>query len=90
MMPPVHQFTLADPIELLRLGIFSLVALSMNLLMTTGPCCSNPMLCHIRRQSMVWFCHHCWQEMPDLTENWTERLRSHRRLSDRLPAVVPA
>ncbi len=32
VMPPVHQFTLNDPIDLLRLSIFSLVALIMNLL----------------------------------------------------------
>jgi PAS domain S-box-containing protein len=32
IIPPVYQFTLADPLDLLRLAIFSLVALTLNLL----------------------------------------------------------
>jgi len=34
--------------------------------MTTCPCCSNPMLRHIRHHQMYWFCRSCWQEMPSL------------------------
>jgi len=32
--------------------------------MTNCPCCSNPMLRHIRQNQMYWFCRSCWQEMP--------------------------
>ncbi|MDX2228285.1 MAG: hypothetical protein NW220_01515 [Leptolyngbyaceae cyanobacterium bins.349] len=32
--------------------------------MTNCPCCSTPMLRHIRQQQVYWFCRECWQEMP--------------------------
>jgi hypothetical protein len=35
--------------------------------MTTCPCCSNQLLRHIRNNQRVWFCRHCWQEMPLFT-----------------------
>jgi ribosomal protein L37AE/L43A len=28
------------------------------------PCCYRPMIRHIRHHQTVWFCRHCWQEMP--------------------------
>ncbi|MBE9041187.1 hypothetical protein IQ235_10395 [Oscillatoriales cyanobacterium LEGE 11467] len=36
--------------------------------MTNCPCCSHRMLRHIRDRKVYWFCCHCWQEMPDLSE----------------------
>ncbi|MBD2181119.1 MULTISPECIES: hypothetical protein [Oscillatoriophycideae] len=36
--------------------------------MTKCLCCSNQLLRHIRHSRVYWFCSHCWQEMPDLTE----------------------
>lgn len=38
----------------------------MNII-TTCPCCSSPMLHHLRNQKEYWFCRHCWQEMPNLS-----------------------
>ncbi|MGE5656376.1 MAG: hypothetical protein ACM37W_07140 [Actinomycetota bacterium] len=35
--------------------------------MTNCPCCSHPMLRHIRQHQIHWFCRNCWQEMPLLT-----------------------
>lgn len=32
--------------------------------MTSCPCCSTPMLRHVRQNKMYWFCRSCWQEMP--------------------------
>jgi len=32
--------------------------------MNTCPCCSEPLLRHIRRNSVYWFCPRCWQIMP--------------------------
>nr|WP_276751425.1 hypothetical protein [Chlorogloeopsis fritschii] len=31
------------------------------------PCCSSPLLLHIRGSETYWFCRHCWQEMPLLS-----------------------
>ncbi len=28
------------------------------------PCCSYPLLRHIRSTGMYWYCTHCHQEMP--------------------------
>ncbi len=33
--------------------------------MTNCPCCYRPMIQHFRHRQTVWFCRHCWQEMPD-------------------------
>lgn len=33
---------------------------------TNCPCCSNPMLHHLRHRQEYWFCRTCWQEMPVL------------------------
>ncbi len=42
------------------------------------PCCSSPLLLHIRGSEIYWFCRHCWQEMPVL--NWEK----HNSLADSL------
>ncbi len=31
------------------------------------PCCSEPMLRHIRQNQLYWFCRHCWQTLPVCT-----------------------
>ena len=28
------------------------------------PCCSYPLICHVRLGKPYWFCRHCYQEMP--------------------------
>lgn len=35
--------------------------------MNVCPCCSYPLLRHIRSHSIYWFCSHCRQEMPNLS-----------------------
>lgn len=34
--------------------------------MNTCVCCSGKLLCHIRHNSIYWFCSHCREEMPIL------------------------
>lgn len=34
---------------------------------TNCPCCSSPMLHHLRNRQEYWFCRKCWQEMPNLS-----------------------
>jgi ribosomal protein L37AE/L43A len=36
--------------------------------MNSCPCCSSQLLRHARQNRVYWFCSHCWQEMPDLSE----------------------
>jgi hypothetical protein len=36
--------------------------------MSSCPCCSYPLLRHIRHSQVDWFCQHCWQFMPDFSE----------------------
>lgn len=31
------------------------------------PCCSQPLLRHVSFKRTFWFCSHCYQEMPDLS-----------------------
>lgn len=31
------------------------------------PCCSSPLLRHVRRSGIYWRCSHCHQEMPVLS-----------------------
>lgn len=45
--------------------------------MSNCPCCSNPMLRHIRGHQIYWFCRHCWAEMPNL-ESKKENLVNNR------------
>ncbi len=33
--------------------------------MNTCPCCSDPLLRHVRHGKVYLFCRHCWQEMPE-------------------------
>jgi hypothetical protein len=39
----------------------------MNIL-TVCPCCNNRMLHHLAHHRSYWFCRHCWQEMPNLSD----------------------
>jgi hypothetical protein len=50
--------------------------------MATCPCCSNPLLRHIRNHQLTHFCRHCWQDMPVLEEQHYEV-----SLSSSLPGV---
>lgn len=34
--------------------------------MVICPCCSHPLLRHIRARQTYWFCRHCWDEIIDL------------------------
>lgn len=36
--------------------------------MNSCPCCSSQLLRHARQNRIYWFCSHCWEEMPDLSE----------------------
>ncbi|WP_193884768.1 hypothetical protein [Oculatella sp. LEGE 06141] len=36
------------------------------MIMVNCPCCSNPLIRQIHAHQTVWFCRHCWQEMPVL------------------------
>ncbi|MBO3458320.1 hypothetical protein G7B40_004795 [Aetokthonos hydrillicola Thurmond2011] len=36
--------------------------------MNTCPCCSSRLLRHIHGHVIYWFCRHCWEVMPVLTE----------------------
>ncbi len=59
--------------------------------MNNCPCCSSPLLLHIRGSEMYWFCRHCWQEMPvmnwekssslaeSLIENLTRRIQKQEK-----------
>jgi hypothetical protein len=46
--------------------------------MNTCPCCSHPLLRHIHRHEVYWFCRNCWQEMPMLSG---ESKLSHKDLA---------
>lgn len=45
--------------------------------MSSCPCCSYPLLRHIRHSQVDWFCQHCWEFMPD----FSAPLRSSQTLS---------
>jgi hypothetical protein len=36
--------------------------------MKTCPCCSSRLLRHISDHEVYWFCRHCWQAMPVMSE----------------------
>ncbi|WP_377962625.1 hypothetical protein [Almyronema epifaneia] len=36
--------------------------------MTSCPYCSSNVLRHIRHNKVYWFCQHCWQEVPELSQ----------------------
>ncbi|MEO1145260.1 MAG: hypothetical protein AAFY26_06650 [Cyanobacteria bacterium J06638_22] len=35
--------------------------------MNSCPCCSEPLLRHVRHSNVYWFCPHCHQEMPNFS-----------------------
>src|ERR671933_254181 len=52
------------------------------------PCCAQPLLRHISFKRIFWFCHHCYQEMPDLsnfrktaldTQHWLSKTITDRQ-----------
>ncbi|MEG4504504.1 hypothetical protein QUA81_10135 [Microcoleus sp. F6_B4] len=59
--------------------------------MNSCPCCSSQLLRHARHNRVYWFCSHCWQEMPDLSEMILgHSARTHKRDSlVKLPALTP-
>lgn len=52
------------------------------------PCCSGLLLAHLRSSEIVWFCRHCWQEMPVstgqrssfITQVMVEKLPKHSQI----------
>ncbi len=46
----------------------NLVKNPIRLAMNNCPCCSTKMLRHIRQAQIYWYCSHCKQEMPNLTD----------------------
>ena len=58
--------------------------------MNSCPCCSSKLLRHARHNRVYWFCSHCWQEMPDLSEMILgNSLRTNKRDSlVKLPALT--
>jgi hypothetical protein len=36
--------------------------------MKTCPCCSSRLLRHVSGHEVYWFCRHCWQVMPVLSD----------------------
>jgi hypothetical protein len=46
--------------------------------MSDCPCCSNILLRQLRSHQVVWFCRHCWQEMPNVSA-MTGALPRHSR-----------
>ncbi len=59
--------------------------------MNSCPCCSSKLLRHARHNRVYWFCSHCWQEMPDLSEMILgNSLRTHKGEGlVKLPALTP-
>ncbi|NJM64136.1 MAG: hypothetical protein HC849_34770 [Oscillatoriales cyanobacterium RU_3_3] len=51
--------------------------------MPNCPCCSGPLLHHVRRSKTYWFCPECHQEMPSLEQIIQQKSRSHHRMNDR-------
>lgn len=52
--------------------------------MTTCPCCSSPLLRHIRHHNVYWFCRSCWQEMPNCSALPSVRSRQIHHLESLL------
>lgn len=42
--------------------------------MNNCPCCSSQMLRHSRHSQIYWYCLHCKQEMPNLTDKVQKRI----------------
>lgn len=49
--------------------------------MVSCPCCSRPLLAYVQDHRMVWFCRHCWQEMPALEDQELSSLQAALNLS---------
>ncbi|NJL21538.1 MAG: hypothetical protein HC895_13070 [Leptolyngbyaceae cyanobacterium SM1_3_5] len=52
--------------------------------MTNCPCCEYLMLKAVHHHQTVWFCRHCWQEMPNLTIQDVHSLLNPRSLEQTL------
>ena len=59
--------------------------------MNSCPCCSSQLLRHARQNRVYWFCPHCWQEMPDLSEMVLGNSGRTRKLDSlvKLSALTP-
>jgi hypothetical protein len=68
--------------------------------MSDCPCCSNTLLRQLRSHQVVWFCRHCWQEMPNVSAMTnvsavTKTMPRHSRQASQLtrqaitPTLVP-
>lgn len=55
--------------------------------MNTCPCCSEVLLRHARHNKIYWFCTHCWQEMPNLSQETIEKYQTLSRLSSLVGAL---
>lgn len=55
------------------------------------PCCSYPLLRHIRAAEVYWYCSHCHQEMPPSYLNLGERhrLESSISLTKSIETLIP-
>ncbi len=60
--------------------------------MNSCPCCSSQLLRHARHNRVYWFCSHCWEEMPDLSEMVLRSSQpTHKRDSlVKFPALNPS
>lgn len=62
--------------------------------MNTCVCCSGKLLCHIRHNSIYWFCPRCREEMPilgigneELPRN-LQKLRASTLFYQRIPVAA--
>jgi hypothetical protein len=60
--------------------------------MHTCPCCSAPLLRHVRHNSIYWYCSHCRQEMPNLESirgsNQKQSIESWLNIRGETPSLV--
>lgn len=45
------------------------------------PCCSSTLLRHIRPTGIYWYCSHCHQEMPNLSQSFRIQVKAQVSLS---------
>ncbi|MBD2482893.1 hypothetical protein [Planktothrix sp. FACHB-1365] len=45
------------------------------------PCCSSTLLRHIRPAGIYWYCSHCHQEMPNLSQSFRVKAKAKSSLS---------
>lgn len=48
------------------------------------PCCTQPLLRHISFKRSYWFCHHCYQEMPDIENLLEARLTAQHWINNKV------